>query len=146
MHCPAKPNHYNTNQRERLIMAKSITPEEQLSENWLSSVKSRNVPALIDLLEPDVELRPPFETNATIGREDVLKTFYTFDEVVEDFSYHRVISGNGTAVLEFKCKINGIPLQGMDIFTINADQKIESIEVVARPLEAIQALNKAIRG
>jgi hypothetical protein len=119
-------------------------PESLVVGKWLAGVQQRNATELLGLLEEGVTLSPPFESEVTHGGENILLTFKAFDQVVDNFSYHRTITGVGTAVLEFKGEVNGIPLQGVDVFSINQDQKIEAIEVMARPLEAVQALRESI--
>ena len=118
--------------------------ESQLIKTWLTAIKNRCVADLVALMSSNIELRPPFEDEVIVGRENVLKTFKAFDQVVDDFDYHRVVAGNSVAILEFKGMIKGITLQGVDVFTLNAENKITLIEVMARPLNAVQALSQAI--
>lgn len=124
---------------------KNSDNEENVINEWLEGVKTRDVDKLLALLDENIALNPPFQTDKVFGRGGTLKTLRAFDQVVDNFSYQRTFTSKGAVILEFKGVIDGMELQGVDLFTINDDLKIQSIEVMARPLAAVQALGKAIK-
>ncbi len=57
------------------------------------------------------------------------------------FRYVREIAGEHEAMLEFETVNDGITINGVDIFTWNADGKIDSFKVMVRPLKAVNMLH-----
>jgi len=117
-----------------------------LVKKWFEGVKKRDVNKLLSLLHPDMELTVPFQTEIILGNVNALQTFKAFDESVNNFNYKNVLIDGNIAALHFEGDINGEHLQGVDFFHFNADGQVEKIEVMARPLAAIQYLHEAVNG
>jgi hypothetical protein len=117
-----------------------------LVKKWFEGVKKRDVHKLLSLLHPDMELTVPFQTEIILGNVNALQTFKAFDESVNNFNYKNVLIDGNIAALYFEADINGEHLQGVDFFYFNADGQVEKIEVMARPLAAIQYLHEAVNG
>ena len=117
-----------------------------LLNQWFEGVKTRDINKLLSLLHPDIQLTLPFQTEEILGNVNVLNTFKTFDEVVNNFNYKNVLIDGSTAALRFEGYINGEHLQGVDFFHFNAEGQVKKIEVMARPLAAIQCLHEAVNG
>jgi len=117
-----------------------------LVNQWFEGVKKRNVNKLLSLLHPDMQLTVPFQTEVVLGNVNALQTFKAFDEAVNNFNYKNVLIDGNIAALRFEGDINGEYLQGVDFFHFNAKGQVEKIEVMARPLAAIQSLRKAVNG
>jgi len=117
-----------------------------LVKKWFEGVKKRDVNKLLSLLHPDMELTVPFQTETILGNVNALQTFKVFDESVNNFNYKNVLIDGNIAALHFEGDINGEHLQGVDFFHFNADGQVEKIEVMARPLAAIQYLHEAVNG
>jgi len=117
-----------------------------LVNQWFEGVKKRDVNKLLSLLHPDMQLTVPFQTEAILGNVNALQTFKAFDEAVNNFNYKNVLIDGNIAALHFEGDINGEHLQGVDFFHFNAEGQVEKIEVMARPLAAIQYLHEAVNG
>ena len=131
-----------TNYDERL---NKIFPIEALVlQSWLEGVKNRDAAALVSLFSTNPILNPPFQDETVEGANNILKTLRAFDQSVNNFKYQRTFVQEGTALLEFTGDVGGQALQGLDLFNINKAGEIESIEVMARPLAAVQKLGEAI--
>ena len=118
--------------------------ENRVLKKWLEGVKSRNAATLVSLLNSDTLLSPPFQDHTVVGASEILKTLRSFDQSVNNFKYQRVYLREGSFILEFSGDIEGEPLQGIDLFNINEVGKIESIQVMARPLGAVKKLGVAV--
>jgi len=117
-----------------------------LVNQWFEGVKARDANKLLSLLHPDVQLTVPFQTEVTLGNVKALHTFKTFDEVVNNFNYKNVLIDGNIAALRFDGYIKDEHLQGVDFFHFNSEGQVEKIEVMARPLVAIQHLYEAVNG
>jgi len=106
-----------------------------LVNQWFEGVKARDAERLLSLLHSDIQLTVPFQTEAILGNVNALQTFKAFDEAVNNF-----------ATLHFEGDVNGEHLQGVDFFHFNAEGQVKKIEVMARPLAAIQYLHEAVNG
>lgn len=115
-----------------------------LVNQWFEGVKERDVNKLLSLLHTDMQLTVPFQTEVVLGNMNALQTFKAFDEAVKNFSYKNVLIDGNIAALRFEGNINGEHIQGVDFFHFNAEGQVEKIEVMARPLAAIQHLHEAI--
>lgn len=115
-----------------------------LVNQWLEGVKARDANKLLSLLNPDMQLTVPFQTEVILGNVNTLHTFKIFDEVMTDFNYKNALIDGNIAALRFEGYINGELLQGVDFFHFNTEGQVEKIEVMARPLAAIQYLHEAV--
>lgn len=61
------------------------------------------------------------------------------------FRYVAEVSGSHRAVLEFETEIDGIHINGIDMFTWNDEGKIDSFKVMVRPLKAINLLHARMK-
>jgi len=115
-----------------------------LVNQWFEGVKARDAKKLLSLLHPDMQLTVPFQTEVILGNVNALQTFKIFDEVVINFNYKSVLIDGKVAALRFDGFVNGEHLQGVDFFHFNSEGRVEKIEVMARPLAAIQNLHEAV--
>ena len=116
-----------------------------IAKTWIKAAEARDVETILTLLSKDVVALPPFQEDAATGVDQVLATFSAFVQVTEGFEYGRDWASDGTATLEFRAKIDGKPLHGIDIIEMDDDGKITKFEILARPLSSVQALGKAVQ-
>ena len=111
-------------------------------ERWHEMIRSGNLKALPELLDPQAVFRSPMAHTPYPGAQVVQFILGTVIKVFEDFVYHReLVSADGlSVVLEFSAKVNGKDLKGIDLVQFDADGKITEFEVMVRPLSGLQAL------
>ena len=63
----------------------------------------------------------------------------------EGFRYVREVSDDHQAVLEFETELDGIHINGVDMFTWNEAGQIDSFKVMVRPLKAINLLHAKMK-
>jgi hypothetical protein len=63
----------------------------------------------------------------------------------EGFRYVSEVSDSHRAVLEFETEIDGIQINGVDMFTWNDEGRIDSFKVMVRPLKAINLLHARMK-
>lgn len=99
------------------------------------------VPAL---MATDVKFQPPTYWATWNGRDAVAAVLEHVNEVFTDFEYRRVMGSGNDWALEFQCKVEGLDCVGVDLFTLNDDGLIQTMEVVMRPHKTIGALRAAM--
>ena len=81
-------------------------------------------------------LRPITEpTHMILALQGIIKN-------VEGFEYHRVFVQNNEAMMEFKGRLGGVVIHGVDIFTLNDAGKIKELTVFIRPTKALEAIGQ----
>lgn len=109
---------------------------------WHSMIRTGDLIALPDLLDPDAVFRSPMAHTPYPGAPVVSMILNTVFKVFEDFAYHRELAtADGlNVVLEFSAKVAGKELKGIDMIRFNEQGKIVEFEVMVRPLSGLQAL------
>ena len=113
-------------------------------EKWHGFIRSQDRAALWDLLHPDVVFESPVVHTPQRGRDITFKYLIGATQVLGGPGFRYVgewTSGQG-AVLEFTNDIDGITINGVDIITFDADNRITHFKVMVRPLKAINLLHR----
>jgi hypothetical protein len=120
-----------------------MTPDAFLDE-WHRIVRERDVPALAALLAPEVALGAPPYWEPFRGVPLVQHLLGLILETVEGFSYQREWRTGGELALEFRGRVDGLELQGIDLISLDDAGRIRRLEVLMRPVNAVNALIAAI--
>lgn len=112
--------------------------------SWHQFIEQRNVSILDEFLADDVVLYSPVVFTPIEGKFFVKKYLLAAEQVIanESFEYVNSISNDNYAVLEFKTKIDGITVEGIDMITFNDEDKLKSLKVMVRPLKAMNIVHQ----
>jgi hypothetical protein len=113
---------------------------DRFLEIWHRVVASRDLEGLAPLLAPDVSLGAPPYWQRLEGEALVRFLLGLILETLEGFTYHRQWRDGAELALEFTGKVDGLDLQGIDLITLDASGRIARIDVLMRPVNAVQAL------
>lgn len=111
-------------------------------ERWHEIMKTGKVDALGELLHADCVFWSPVVHTPQRGR--VISHIYlaAAQQVFsDDFHYVREVVEGNNAILEFKCTMDGIEINGVDMITAEDDQIIE-FKVMIRPLKAVNKVHE----
>ena len=113
-------------------------------QKWHGFVKSGDHAARWDLLHPDVVFESPVVHTPQRGRDVTFKYLTSATKVLggPTFSYVGEWTSNNGAVLEFTTEVDGITINGVDIISFDADDRITHFKVMVRPLKAINLLHR----
>ena len=113
-------------------------------QRWHGFIKSGDPAALRDLLHPDAVFESPVVHTPQRGRDITFKYLISATEVLggPTFSYVGEWTNETGAVLEFTCEVEGITMNGVDIITFDAQDRITHFKVMVRPLKAINLLHR----
>jgi hypothetical protein len=113
-------------------------------QKWHGFIKSHDQAALWDLLHPDVVFESPVVHTPQRGRDVTFKYPISATKVLggPSFRYLGEWTAERGAVLEFANEVEGITINGVDIITFDADDRITHFKVMVRPLKAINLLHR----
>jgi hypothetical protein len=120
-----------------------VTPDAFLDE-WHRIVRERDVEALARVLSPDVEIGAPPYWEPLRGAPLVQHLLGLILETIEGFTYHREWKTGSELALEFRGRVGGLELQGIDLISLDAGGRIARLDVPMRPVNAVSALRDAI--
>jgi hypothetical protein len=111
---------------------------------WYGFVTSHDPAALWDLLHPDVVFESPVVHTPQRGRDIAFKYLASAEKVLggPGFRYVGEWTSDTGAVLEFVNEIDGITINGIDMITFDAQDRITHFKVMVRPLKAINLLHR----
>jgi hypothetical protein len=111
---------------------------------WHRVAESRDPTGLDDLLSEDAVFHSPVVHTPQHGK--AITTMYlaaamhVFGE--SGFRYVREIVGDHDAALEFTATLDGIHINGVDMFHWNDEGRIDDFKVMIRPLKAVNMLHR----
>ena len=122
----------------------SAQPEGFLEE-WHRVVAEKDLVALPDLLAPEIALGAPPYWEKMRGHDLVAHLLGLILHTIEDFTYHREWADGGELALEFSGRVEDLDLQGIDLITLDADNRIANLDVLIRPHNAVTQLIEVVR-
>jgi SnoaL-like domain len=113
-------------------------------QKWYGYIKSHDRAALWDLLHPDAMFESPVVHTPQRGRDITFKYLTSAENVLggPTFAYVGEWRSQNGAVLEFTNEIDGVTINGVDIISFDADDRITHFKVMVRPLKAINLLHR----
>ena len=113
-------------------------------DKWYGYMKSHDTAALWDLLHPDAVFESPVVHTPQRGRDITFKYLASAEKVLggPGFKYTGEWRSENGAVLEFENEIEGIKINGVDIITFSADDRIIHFKVMVRPLKGMNLLHR----
>lgn len=118
--------------------------EPKALQRWHACAASRS-PALLDeLLADDAVFHSPVVHTPQRGKALVRLYLAGALQVLgnDSFRYTKQVVQGNVAVLEFECTIDETQINGVDIITWNADDKVTEFKVMIRPLKAINLVHQ----
>lgn len=114
---------------------------------WHALVESKDPAALDVLLDEDAVFHSPIVHSPQCGKALVTMYLTAAMHVLtsNDFRYVREIVGDRDAILEFTATIDGIHINGVDMFHWNDEGRIDDFKVMIRPLKAVNLLHGLMR-
>jgi hypothetical protein len=114
---------------------------------WHEVLESGTHAGLEDLLADDAVFHSPVVHTPQRGKALVLMYLTAASQVLlsSNFRYVREVVGPRDAVLEFTAEIDGIQINGVDMFHWNDEGRIDDFKVMIRPLKAVNLLHGLMR-
>lgn len=114
--------------------------------SFQEAIEARDIPAVVEILAPDVTFRSPVVFRSYHGRDAVVPLLYAIAEVFENFRYTRPIDAQNDRdhALVFGASIGGCEVEGCDFIHLNDDGLVDELVVMVRPLSGVIALAEAM--
>jgi SnoaL-like domain len=118
-------------------------PYRTVIDAWHAVALSGDSAARDALLAEDVEFESPVVHTPQRGKAITAKYLASAAAVFADCGFHYVgeWTGEGSVILEFKCEMEGIAMNGIDMISFNDAGLITHFKVMVRPLKAINMLH-----
>ncbi|WP_245565102.1 nuclear transport factor 2 family protein [Nocardioides insulae] len=117
----------------------AVTEAPDTVRRWHAAAASKDPARIPELLAQDVVFKSPAVFTPQEGIERT--TAYlaaAFAVLNPTLVYQREWYAEDSAVLEFSCDLDGISVQGIDMFTWNAEGLITDFTVMVRPVKGLQ--------
>lgn len=115
-------------------------------EAWHQLVAGKDVTGVDSLLAENVAFHSPVIDTPQVGkavtRQYLAAVFDIFSK--HSFRYVREVMGERDAVLEFLVEIDGVPVNGVDMITWNAEGLIVDFKVMLRPMKAVKVMQMRV--
>ena len=113
-------------------------------QTWHEFIENRDLSMLDDFLADDVVLYSPVVFTPIEGPFFVKMYLMAAEQIIagDAFEYLNEISEDNYSVLEFKTKIDGITVEGVDMITFNEEGKLKALKVMVRPLQAMNIVHQ----
>ncbi len=113
-------------------------------KQWHRIAEERDIAAIEDLLAEGVSLgAPPYWTKLQ-GRRMVNHLLGLILQTIEGFTYHREWLDGAELALELTGRVGELDVQGIDLISLDDENKVRNIDVMIRPVNAVIALQKII--
>jgi len=118
-----------------------MSDEPAALRHWHAVVTSMNPALLDDLLAQEVVFRSPAVFAPQQGKAVTTSYLSAALKVLgPSLRYVSQWHDQASAVLEFEAELDGLYVQGVDILRWNAEDKLVSFTVMARPMRGLQKL------
>lgn len=113
-------------------------------QRWYDFVENHDAKALSDMLADDVVFHSPVVHTPQVGKALTFMYLSAAGSVLgnESFKYVSEYFSENGAVIEFETELDGISIDGIDMITWNADNKISEFKVMLRPLKAVHKIHE----
>ena len=111
---------------------------------WHVTVAQKDQQRIANALADDVTIGAPPYWKKLEGKEIVAHLLGIVVNTIEGFTYHREWINGRELALEFRGKIDDFELQGIDLITLDDQNRIRNLDVLIRPLRAATALKDKV--
>ncbi len=123
----------------------SMSPDAKLFlDRWHQIVAERDLEGLREVLADDVRLGAPPYWPKLEGKDLVSHLLGIIIHTIEDFTYRREWWNGAELALEFTGRVKGMELQGIDLITLDRDNRLCNLDVPMRPVNTVIALRDII--
>ena len=111
---------------------------------WHRIVAERDLAALGDILADDVAIGAPPYWTPLAGKPLVHHLLGIIVTTIEGFTYHREWTRGRELALEFRGRVGEHELQGIDLITLDDAGHVAHLDVLIRPMNALEALRDIV--
>jgi SnoaL-like domain len=113
-------------------------------KTFADAVRAGDLEAMQAAFADEIELYSPVLSDPFVGRDRVVRLFAVLVDTFEDIEVTDEVSSPDRFVLAFTARVEGEPIQVVDLLSFDDEGRIATFVVTARPLAGIQALGAAV--
>ncbi len=113
-------------------------------ERWHRIVAEKDSAAIGAVLAPDVTLGAPPYWAKLRGAEVVSHLLGLILATIDGFTYQREWCDGAELALEFTGRVGDLDLQGIDLISLDADNRVRNLDVLMRPVNGVIQLREVI--
>jgi hypothetical protein len=117
---------------------------EKFLPEWHRIVATRDLEGLRATLAPDITMGAPPYWSKLEGADLVAHLLGLIVHTIEDFTYHREWRDGPELALEFTGHVGQHEVQGIDLISLDEQNRIRNLDVLMRPLNTIVRLKQVI--
>lgn len=121
-----------------------VTEVEGFLKEWHRIVAERDLEALAGALAPEISMGAPPYWARMEGHARVHHLLGLIVNTIEGFTYHREWVQGSELALEFTGRVGELDVQGIDLITLDDRFVITRLDVLIRPMNALEALRDVI--
>ncbi len=127
------------------------SPAHDFVDRWKASVADRDVDGLESLVTGDFVFRSPVVHAPTVGRGPTTLLLAAVLEVLGELEYtHVYVEEPHGVTLQSVSSVQAddgrrLDVEGVDVFGLDHEGRVESLTVMLRPLSAVQAVGARMR-
>ncbi len=110
------------------------------SDAFHEAIIDKDISKLAPHIADDAQFHSPAFYNPKQGRDTLLFILSSVSEVFEGLTYVKEWTDGNELLLEFRAKVKGKDIHGIDRISLNDAGKIVRFEVMVRPLNGLMAL------
>ena len=116
----------------------------EAAENFASTMKNAfangTLEAIDELMDESITLHTPRHFKPVTNKNQVRAIIRALPQFIDGFHYDRHFINDQQVVMVFEGKVDDMPIQGIDLFTLNEQGKAYHVEVFVRPSKSLEAL------
>ncbi len=127
-----------------MVQGRDDADAKRFLDRWHRIVAEKDGAAIGAVLAPDVSLGSPPYWAKLHGAEIVGHLLMLILATIEGFTYHREWCDGAELALEFTGRVGELDLQGIDLISLDAHNRVRNLDVLMRPVNGVIQLREAI--
>ncbi len=121
-----------------------MSTTDEFLVRWHRIVRDKDLDALPATLAEEITMGAPPYWAKLEGKDLVAHLLGIIVTTIEDFTYHREWVAGAELALEFHGHLGEHNIQGIDLITLDTDNRIRNLDVLIRPINSLLALRDVV--
>ncbi len=117
---------------------------EEFLAKWKTTSGDRE--KIAELVADDAVILSPAFWAPKQSKEYVMQILGSVNSGTSDFTITREWVQDDTIIFEFQASLGDVKMKGVDIITVNENGKLQQIEILIRPINALMAMAEHVKG
>ena len=118
---------------------------DDASSRFRAAIEAWDHDAMVATLAEDCRFNSPAVHQTYEGRDATAFVLAGVMRVLEDFRYVDELRGDGTSALRFTARVGEREVEGVDLITHDAEDRVAELTVLIRPLRGLEAVVEGMK-